>query len=268
MIRRGIAIAALFGASWAPPAGVLAAPPAAEKPAAAPQPQTEESRITRAIKAAEQEGFEHHELERQLAVFAPDARIVLGRRSEPDAHDIVWDLKTLRGVLARRYRLSPSKQQQIFFRDVVVHIEGDSATMTAVMTREHHTGRDEIKARYRLTRREGAWRVVERRSWPLMRSYGGLPTIYSDETWLTAEEQAKATMADPGSNRQARLSALTQAGLLEQAYAEGKAWTVEAPKDVEAWRVRRKFALEVGKLADVEQCDKALAALGDPDEKR
>lgn len=262
MIGRGITIAVMIGALGSPAVAQPVPPPKTDGAAAAEVPQrTEEDRIARLIKTAEREGFEHHELERALAIFAPEASVVIGRRAEPDEHDVKMDLGGLRGTLIRRHRLSPSKQQQLFFRDVEVQITGEAATMIAVVTREHHTGREELKLRYRLARRDGRWQVVERRSWPLMRSYGGLPTVYSDEVWTEAEKNAEKILADEYASQQSRLSALTQAGFLARAHAETVAWTRRAPDDHEAWRARLRFAVELGRVADMELSEKTLAAL-------
>lgn len=244
-----------------PPTAEATATPAAEAPA---KLRPEEDRIARMIRSAERESFEHHEIDRALAIYTPDAALVFGRRAAPDEHDVRYDPKTLRAVLEVRYVRPPAKQEQVFFRDVEVKIDGDSATMEAVVARELFSGREELHHRYTLARRDGRWRVTAQRVWPLMRTQGGVPTVYTDESWLAAEEKATEALEADGTGWQARMFALTAAGWMPRAHAETVKWTAAEPKSVQAWLARHRFALEVGDVKDARAAWEKAKALGAP----
>ncbi len=248
-----------------PPAEAPAAKPA--KPATVPQ-LTEEDRIARLVKTAERESFERHEIDRALAIYAPKASIVIGRREAPDEHDIRYDLAAKRAVLEARYSRPPASQEQIFFRDVEVVIDGESATMNTVVARELFSGREEMQHRYTLARRDGRWQVTAQRVWPIMRSQGGVVTTYTDEALLAAEEEAEKVMANPSSTPQSKLFALTGAGHLARAHAVTVAWTKASPEEAEAWIARHRFALEVGQIEDARKAWAKAASLGASDAAR
>lgn len=239
--------------------GIAVAQPAAPAPAA--HLTGEEAAIARAVKDAAREGFERHELERALSIYTPDAAWILGRRDVPDAHDVRLDLARVRALLALRYALPPNSKDQMFFRDVEVEVDGDRATMSAIVVLELFNGREELHHRYRLVRRDGAWRVVERRTWPAKRQYLGMPVAYDDDRWLEAEAEVERLMADGAASPEARLVALSGAGHLRRAWDETKAWTARAPKTSAAWRARALFALEVGEVADAVAAAKKARAL-------
>lgn len=272
--RRLIGALALT-AAWLPFEGAaqLLEPPVpptegAESKPATPPRSAEESRIVRLIKTAERESFERHEIDRALAIYAPKAAIVIGRRVEPDEHDIRYDLATMRAVLEARYSRGPASQEQVFFRDVEVSIDGEKATLDAVVARELFSGREEMHHRYTLARVDGRWQVTAQRIWPIMRSQGGVSTVYGDEVWLAAEEKAEEVMANPDTSPQEKLFALTAAGHLLRGHGVTVAWTRSAPKSVEAWIARYRFALEVGKLEDARAAWAKAVALGAPETAR
>lgn len=244
------------GARWLALGAALFAPalavaePAAPADAAPGVARTEESRIERMIKTAEREGFERHELERALSIYAPDGVWILGRRAVPDEHDVRLSLDKLRSRLGLRFANPLTGQEQVFFRDVEVELEGDAATMTATVLLDLFTGREELKHRYRLVRAGERWQVVELRVWPVMRSHVGLPTFYTDEHWIEAEKQLETLLADPGSRLESRLTAFNQAGHLKRGYDEARAHTRKAPDDPLGWRARAMFALEMGEAED------------------
>lgn len=253
MSRRSATLGLALALCVAPAVGLAqpqtppAAPPAADGAGAQ---RTEESRIARMIKSATREGIERHELDRAMAMYAPDGVWVLGRRAEPDEHDVRLDLAKRRAQLALRFDNPLTGQEQVFFRDVQVEIEGDEATMTATVAMDLFTGHEELKHRYRLVRTGDGWRVAELRVWPIMRSQVGMPTFYTDDYWLEAEKNVEKTLADTTAPPAARLAAYTRAGYLLRGYAEARALTKASPDDPLAWRSRALFALEVGEAAD------------------
>ncbi len=256
LVLAALALPAAAGAD-PKPAGAEVSPPAAPDAAT----QRAEAGIARMLRLAEREGVERHELERALAIYAPDAVWISGRRGAPDAHDIRLDLPTLRAVRAVRYSEPPTGREQVFFRDMDVEIEGERATVTTLVAHDLFSGRDEMRYRYRLERRAGAWRVTEQRVWPTMRKQGGIPTLYTDAYWLDAEQHAERLLADENASLEAKLFALNAASYLKKAHALAKARTVEAPDDALAWRARAMFALEIGEVADARSAAKRALAL-------
>lgn len=240
--------AALLGG--VPPAGAEPTPAAQQPPAPPGKTLREEDQIARMIKSAEREGFERHELDRAMAIYDPAGVWIRGRREVADAHDVRLDFEHLRAMLKLRFDNPLTGQEQVFFRDMLVDIEGDRATVTTAVARELFTGREELRHRYTLARRDGRWRVTELRSWPTMRMQGGVPTIFTDEHWLEAESKVEKVLADPAATGESRLFALINAGYLPEGYAQAKAWTAAEPNEANAWRARAMFALEVGEVQD------------------
>ncbi|MCA9538382.1 MAG: hypothetical protein KC620_05810 [Myxococcales bacterium] len=222
------------------------------------QMNDEGAEIARAIKEAEREGYEHHELARHLAVYADDAVFVKGRREAPDAYDLRFDHETMANRLARQYREPLSGEERIYFRNVKVEVTGDQATMTAEVAQHFFGGRDELLARFEVARTDAGWRVKAVRTWPTAQQIGPDIKRFSDTFWLEADKRAETNLTDETSSLYTRLATLLEARWTMRAYQEACAATERRPTDTEAWLARARLALEVGALADV---DKAAARL-------
>lgn len=230
------------------------------KPAAGPDAALLR-KIVRALKTAEQEGFEHHDLARHQAIFTADATATFGRLPEPDTHDVRFDRATLDAVLTHRYRRPPTGREQVFFFDIEPRREDQRIIVEARLTRRLFGGREELGRRYTLVPTPDGWRVKAMRSWPLVSQFGGVPTEHNAEGWKTADETAKAALADEAMALDSKLFALIQARWLTEAYEVARRATEADPKAPGPWLSRARIALEIGKVQDALASAKQSKAL-------
>ncbi len=232
----------------------LAAEPGPGEPPAKPtaKPTTEadaEEELLRALRRAEREGFEHHDIERYFSVFAPNAVWREGRREVADEHDVVADRATRRAQLERRYRASTTGREQVFFRDIEVERDGARMVVSMTQRRVHFAGRDTARLRYVLAEVEGGgWRVTEVRRWPLRDFVQGIVTVYDDEWWLKADEDADTARASETVDSMGKVTALVTARRLKQALEVARAATEARPEEADLWRVRADLAFSIGRL--------------------
>lgn len=250
MSARGLATRALLSAALALPAVAAAGEPAAGEPPAQPAVDADaEEELLRALRRAERESFEHHDVERYFSVFAPDAVWRDGRREVADEHDLEVDRATRRAQLERRYRAGTTGREQVFFRDVEVERDAGRVVVSMTQRRVHFAGRDTARLRYVLAKADdGAWKVTEVRRWPLRDFVQGIVTVYDDAWWLKADEEADAVLANETVDPMGKVASLVTARRLKQALEVARAATEARPQEADLWRVRADLALSVGRL--------------------
>lgn len=249
MSARRLTSRALLSAVLALPAMAIAGPTAGEAPAKPAAEADAEEALLRALRRAEREGFEHHDIERYFSVFAPTAVWREGRREVADEHDVELDYATRRIQLERRYRAKTTGREQVFFRDIEVERDAGRMVVSLTQRRVYFAGRDTARLRYVLARAEdGGWKVIEVRRWPLRDFVQGILTVYDDTFWLKADESADSARANETVDSMGKVTALVAARRLKQALEVARAATEARPEEADLWRIRADLAFSIGRL--------------------
>ncbi len=210
----------------------------------------DEAAIARLIKKAESAGFERHQLERHLSAFDGACTWTLGRREEPDGHDVVISRPQYEAQQRQRYLLPTAQQDGIYFNDERTEVTGDTATYGARVRRRFFGGNDEGVRVYQLVRRpELGWQVVAVRTWMTKDRVGGLPIDYTDEFYKGADERLAERLASDATSFEGKIVALIEARQLREAYEAAKLES-ERVADARVWVARAEMAFEIGKVED------------------
>lgn len=242
------------------PLSAVAAPAAPPVEGAAAAEADAHELLLRSLRRAERELFEHNDRERYLAVFAPSAVWIEGRRAVADEHDVRFDRATRATQLERLHRIGSTGHEQVFFRDTEVEPDGKRLVVSTTLRRGGFNGADTVRQRYVLESVGGEWKVVEVRRWPLRDISQGVAIVYDDERWLSLDEAADKALADDAVSTLAKVNALLSAHRTGQALEVARAATQKAPRVAETWRLRAELALTVGRLDESRTAaDKAKA---------
>jgi hypothetical protein len=154
-----------------------------DTPTASPEPKA----LLKMVREAEAAGFERHDLDKFLAIWADDGKLIEGRTEKPDKYDTVLARPQLEAKYKLSFAVPPTKEVRVEFEQERVTVDGDEATVRyRAMTRysEVTITADEV---YRLRRQGGAWKVYENRTWPVEGSAGEWVHTYDAETWKVLE---------------------------------------------------------------------------------
>lgn len=267
-------VAQAQGPGAAPPSAPLSGPATPPGPQVAPDnvPDTPQARaIIKRIKQAERAGYERHDLKRYLAAFDSAAVVTIGRLSEPEGYDRVYDLA--RWSLLKRLETAGAahKQDLMYFRSADLKVEGETARLEIDMRIDFFGGHRVNRVRYDVAlkanrvppknatpgkgigERPEDWRIVGIRFWPLAEQVGVEPLRF-DATYWKGKDDEVAKAPEGGDALQTMVRYLF-AWRFAEAEATLVALVTSKPERADAWLALTRVRLELG---DIEGAKTAL----------
>lgn len=216
----------------------------------------EAAAVARLVQESQRAGFERHDFDKYLTLWADDAKVIVGRSEKPGAHDTTISRAQIEATRRVLFRAEPPKEVKLTFANVRPEIDGDQATVryrSTLRTKETEETVDEI---FRLRKKDGRWKAFENRAWPVEARYGDKTTKYNAETWQALDAEVKRQEKDLAK----RVPALLDAWRFAEAHATAKKWTEQAKDELDAWFYRGITAMAAGEAADgLASFDKVLA---------
>ncbi len=249
----------------AAPAGLASsdAPPAAVSSSASPPSRAELDGVVAFVQGSLRDGVIGRRPEMFLRMFTDDARVVEGRREQPDPYDRISDVALLRVVAVAQARGTRTFPFEYGFRDASSTATNDEVrlrwTLVEDITGPHGKSSDESIETYRLRRTPQGWRVFQLRSWPTSDTFDGHTTIYDASFWTARETEL--TVARTSGDPQRVLEALEGARHVREAFEAAKSLSAADRNNTDAWRFRASLANELGLVDDVVASYQELVAL-------
>lgn len=210
--------------------------------------QIERERIELLVFNSQRAGFERHDVEAYLSIFAEDARMVAARGAQEGPYD--WSMNRQAFEASRRLQLSgPAELQTMGHESLGFDVDGDTAELRVRTTLRAEAFGEVVEEIFRLRRGDdGTWQVVENRWWPVSNDYGDGPLRHSETTWAEADAEVEA--AREGSDAQVLVFALQRAYRFPEAYAVLQSLTEEADAQAHLWKDRGDMAVLTGHAED------------------
>jgi tetratricopeptide (TPR) repeat protein len=246
-------------------AAASAAPALQGGPAPDDVPDTPRARaILKRVKQAERAGYERHDLKRYLGLFDAAATVAIGRLSESDGHDRVYDLTRWSTLKALETAEAPHKLDLLYFRSAVLKVDGETARLEIDMRVDFFGGHRVNRVRYDLAlkanrappkhaapgqaigERPEDWKVVAVRFWPLVEELGGEPSRFSVEYWKRKDEEA--AKPPEGLDELAVIARLLFAWRFADAEKALVALAAQKPERADVWLALARARLELGEF--------------------
>jgi hypothetical protein len=197
------------------------------------------------VAGAERAWLERHDVETELADWAPDAVQTSARSRVPGPYDVQLtraQVASIRPIVAEREPL-----HRVTLTQVRVEINGDVATLQCKLTTEHADAIDTFGNVFTLRRNGGSWQISHKRYWPLGRSTPSESAQFP-EGWYEDGDTEVESLRKLGDNRQL---AWTLFGVyrFREALEVSRALTAEPDALPWDWEMRGTSALMLG-LAD------------------
>jgi hypothetical protein len=201
--------------------------------------------VVEILAAAQRRYLEARDLRPLEELYALDLRVESGRTDVRSAHDNELGREGILSV----YRWALEHEERMTFRHDVVRVDQSGAAATLVW-RYHEGHGDHEQAfgeRYDLERREGAWRIVHLRYWPL-RPDTDQP--FGEAYFADLDHRIDRALADDDKRTAAYL--LMLAYRMTECAVLARTLTDETPDDAWAWHMREKASAVVGDGPDAE----------------
>jgi hypothetical protein len=209
---------------------------------------TEEEKIIRLVQDSQRAGWEKHDYNKYMAIWADDARMVVGRSEKPGD----WDFSYNRTQIASTRRLlfsgSPVKGFKMEFAKAQASVEGDKATLRYQTTMRRTEGVEIVNEIFHLRKKGGNWKVTENRVWPIEIRYGETIIRYDPQGWNDLDARVKKQQ--DASDLLNVFGALMDAFRFPEAHATAKKLSEQEKEQVSSWVVRGYAALFAGDADD------------------
>jgi hypothetical protein len=216
----------------------------------------EAAAVARLVQETQRAGFERHEFDKYMTLWADDAKIIVARSEKPGRHDMTLSRAQIEATRRVMFRADPPKDSKMTFANVRPEVDGDSATVryrSTIGSKEYVETVDEV---FRLRKKDGRWQAFENRAWPIETRNGDETTKYNAETWQRLDAEAAKHEKDPSK----LLPALMDAWRFPDAHAAAKKWTGQEKDKSEAWLWRGLSGMAAGDATDaLNSFDKVLA---------
>ena len=210
--------------------------------------------VVEILAAAQRRYLEDRDLQPLEELFALDLKVESGRTDARSAHDNALGRDGILSV----YRWAIDHEERMTFRYEVVRLDERGAAATLVW-RYHEGHGDHEQAfgeRYDLEKRDGSWRVVRLRYWPL-RPDTNQP--FGEAYFADLDHRIDRALADGDKRTAAYL--LMLAYRMTECAALARTLTDETPDDAWAWHMREKASAVVGDGVDAELAGQRAKAL-------
>jgi hypothetical protein len=207
------------------------------------------------LQAAQRAGFERHDLDAYLRIWAPDATLTAARAEAPSPHDRVLDRAAIEATRRELYFAPAPADASLRWRDVVVAVVGHRARVSWLAVSVAEGEETTVEERYVL-RRDGAgapWRVEHNRFWPRATvDADGQRKVYDAGTWAALDHAAAARRCAGGPCPDALIAAWRFA----EAHKAARAWTTalgagaKGEDAARRWLWRGITAVYAGQVAD------------------
>jgi tetratricopeptide (TPR) repeat protein len=206
----------------------------------------EGAELAKIVQASQQAGYEKHDLPAYLSIWADDARSISGRTEKPDKYDTVLTRAQVEAIARLRFAVPPPKGAKVEFKDVQTEVKRDEVTVRYRVSIRQPRRRETSDEIFRLQKKDGKWKVVEHRSWPVEYQGSDYILTYEATTWKAYDDRVGqvATLGE-------KLAALIDGKRHAEAHAAAKEWTKEAAgKAANTWFTRGLTAMSAGDAAD------------------
>lgn len=206
---------------------------------------TEEQQIVKLVQDAQRAGFERHDFDAYISIWAPNAKLVAGRSRVKGKYDFAMDYEQIRATRAFRFSETPARGVKVEFLNARVKVDGDRAELAYQAKVAAEDGYlERVNEIYKLQKLDGVWKVIENRYWLAEIRTPDSVTTYGAETWkrLDAEvvEQARTGGFD------GHVVALFDAFRFPEALKVCRSATKRDPQSANAWMMRGHAAIIAG----------------------
>lgn len=210
----------------------------------------EAAEIAEMVQESQRGGYERHDVEAYMAIWAADAKLISARSSQPDKYDVEATRSQLEDVARLRFRAPAPADLKFQFDAVSVNITGDEAILEYRATVTTESSVDIGNEIYRLRKTSDGWKVYENRYWPTELRVDDQVFKYDATTWAERDDEVERTRKS--NDRMALPFALMDARRYKECHTLAKQLTSESADDPETWIVRGNAALFVGDARDAE----------------
>jgi hypothetical protein len=218
--------------------------------------QDEAAAVARLVQETQRAGFERHDFDKYMTLWADDAKIIVARGEKPGRHDLTLSRAQIEATRRVLFRADPPKDVKMTFANVRPEVDGDSATVRYRTTIGIKDYVETVAEVFRLRKKDGHWQAVENRAWPIETRNGDETTRYNAETWQRLDGEVAKHENEPPK----LLPALMDAWRFIDAHAAAKKWTGQDKDKPEAWLWRGLGGMAAGDATDaMTSFDKALA---------
>ena len=206
--------------------------------------------IAEMVQESQRGGYERHDFEAYMAIWAEDAKIISARSSEPDKYDIEMTRSQIEDLARLKFRAPAPTDVKFQFDAVRVDLSGDEAILEYQVTVTTESTVDIGNEIYRLRKTSDGWKAYENRYWPLELRVDDQVIKYDATTRAERDDEVERTLKN--NDRLALAFALMDARRYKECHTTAKQLTSESADDPEAWTLRGHAALSVGDAKDAE----------------
>ncbi|MBI1375728.1 MAG: hypothetical protein GC159_23715 [Phycisphaera sp.] len=217
--------------------------------ASAPLLADEKTDIAELVVAAQRAGYEQHQLEAYMQLWADDAKLIGSRDAAGTDHPVEMGVEQIR--LTRKLtfqRLAGDEPLRLVFGDQRVTIDGDTAEFRVESSTVRGAGYFKVGEVYKLRRTDKGWRVYENRWWPIEQKSGGSLTRFNAATWRDLDDDADAAKLS-GDDRNAAVK-LYVAHRFTEALRHAIVHCSTGQASATDWALRGWIAVQAGKGDD------------------
>ncbi len=248
-----VAVAMAAACNKSPTPGAEKTPAAKPTPAAekAPEAKVDKEALFRLVEQGQRDCFIDYNVDKYMATWTDDVRLVGGRGPEPGPHDLALNRAQIEATKRLRYgHKSEGPGFTLTFDNPQVEVSGDTAELRWRATFRVEDFEEVTDELYKLRKTPQGWRAFENRYWTITSGQAGRAPVKDAAFW--AAQDARVKSAKEAGDGFAEAQALMDANRFADAHQRLTSLPQEKQAS-EAWALRATAAVIVGNVADAKK---------------